>query len=73
MNMSLTNIGIAKAIHYLSIPKEVRKSFSLENIKRLHHNKLIADLIFSNLGLDLSCKKIKRLYENCIEIGKMAA
>ena len=51
INLSLTNIGIAKAVHYLSIPKEQRRGFSLENIKRLHHNKLIADLIFSNLGL----------------------
>lgn len=35
INLSLTNIGISKAIHYLSIPKEERKGFSLENIKRL--------------------------------------
>lgn len=72
-NMSLTNIGIAKVVHYLSIPIEQRGSFSLQDIKRLHHNKLIADLIFSNLGVDLSCKKIKRLYEDCLDIGRMAA
>ena len=48
INVSLTNISIAKAIHYLSLPKEQRGSFSLDNIKRLYHNKLIADLIFSN-------------------------
>jgi hypothetical protein len=71
--MSLTNIGIAKVIHHLSVPKEERESFSLDNIKRRYHNKLIADLIFSNLDLDLTCKKIKRLYEDCIEIGRMAA
>lgn len=73
LNLSLTNIGIAKAIHFLCIPKDDRKSFSLENIKRLYHNKLITDFIFSNLRLDMSCKKIKRLYEDCIEIGRMAA
>lgn len=72
-NMSLTTVGIAKAQHYLTIPKQERTSFSLQNIKRMSHNKLITDLIFSNLGLDLSCKKIKRLYDDCIEIGKMAA
>ncbi len=73
INLSLTNIGIAKAVHYLSVPEEQRGSFSLDNIKRLYHNKLIADLIFSNLELDMSCKKIRRLYEDCIEIGRMAA
>ncbi len=73
INLSLTNINIAKAVHYLSIPKEQRGSFSLEDIKRLSHNKLIADLIFSKLELDMSCKKIKRLYDDCIEIGRMAA
>lgn len=72
-NISLTNVGIAKAQHYLSIPKAERTSFSLQNIKRMSHNKLITDLIFSNLGLDLTCKKIKCLYDDCIQIGKMAA
>jgi hypothetical protein len=70
-NMSLTSIGIAKAEYYLSI--EERKGVSLENIKRLQHNKLIADSILSNLDLNLSCEKIKALYEKCINIGKMAA
>ncbi len=73
INMSLTNIGIAKVIHHLSVPKDERESFSLDNIKRLFHNKLIADLIFSNLEVDMSCKKIKRLYQQCMEIGRMAA
>lgn len=72
-NLSLTNIGIAKAEYYLSIPKTERVAFSLENIKRLHYNKLITDSIFSNLDLDLSCEKIKKLYKECIKIGSMAA
>ena len=72
-NMSLTNIGIAKVVHYLTIPLEQRGSFSLQNIKRMNHNKLIVDLIFSNLGVDLSCKKIKCLYADCLNIGRMVA
>jgi hypothetical protein len=73
LNLSLTNIGIAKAEYYLSIPAEERKGFTLENIKRLQYNKLITDSIFSNLDLDLSCEKIKALYDKCINIGRMAA
>lgn|GEM_PF-3555137 len=39
----------------------------------MRYNKLIADQIFSKLGLDLSCKKVKRIYEQCIYTGPTAA
>ena len=58
IDLVLTNIDVAKAIYHFPVPKEKRGSFSLENIKRIHHTKLITDLIFSNLALDMSCKKI---------------
>ncbi len=72
-NMVLTNISLAKAEYYLPIPKKERESFSLQDIKRLKHNALLTDFIFVNLGADLSCKKIKRLYEECTNFGRMAA
>ncbi len=71
--MALTNISVAKAEYYLPIPKNERESFSLQDIKRQQHNQLIADFIFSNLAVDMSCKKIKRLYEECTNFGRMAA
>lgn len=72
-NMALTNVNLAKATYYLSIPKEQRGAFSLQDIKRYKHNQLLTDFIFSNLGLDLSCKKIKRLYQECTNFGRLAA
>ena len=72
-NISLTNINIAKVAYYLPIPKARRKAFSLQDIKRFYHTKFVADTIFSNLGLDLSCKKIKRIYLHCLDVGRMAA
>jgi hypothetical protein len=72
-NLCLTNVSIAKAEYYLPIPIKERDSFSLQNIKRLQHNKLLTDLIFANLELDLNCKKIKQLYLECINFGRMAA
>lgn len=72
-NLSLTNVSIAKAQYYLSIPKKERESFSLQDIKRMQHNTLLADFIFSNLELDLNCKKIKQLYSQCANFGRMAA
>lgn len=72
-NVSLTNVSIAKAEYYLSIPAKERESFSLQNIKRMQHCKLLTDLIFSNLELDMKCKKIKSLYEQCLNFGQIAA
>lgn len=72
-NMALTNINLAKAEYYLPIPMNEREAFSLQDIKRKQHNRLIADYIFLNLGVDTSCKKIKRLYEECTNFGRMAA
>ena len=72
-NMSLTNVSLAKAEYYLTIPIKEREAFSLQDIKRLKHNTLLTDFIFVNLGLDLSCKKIKQLYQECTNFGRMAA
>ena len=72
-NLSLTNVNLAKAQHYLSIPKGERESFSLQDIKRQQHNKLMVNFIFSNLGLELNSKKIKNIYEQCTNFGRMAA
>lgn len=72
-NLVLANVSIAKAEYYLPIPIKEREHFSLQNIKRLHHNRLLTELIFSNLELDLNCKKIKRLYIECINFGRMVA
>jgi hypothetical protein len=72
-NACLTNVSIAKAQYYLSIPLKERESFSLQNIKRMQHSKLLTDLIFSNLELDMKCKKIKSLYQQCLNFGQIAA
>jgi hypothetical protein len=72
-NMSLTSVSVAKVCNYLSMPEEDRTSFSLQSIKRLYHNKLLTETIFDNLDLDLNCRKIKRLYEQCLNFGRMAA
>jgi hypothetical protein len=71
-NMALTSVSVAKAAHYLSVPENDRGAFSLQSIKRYYHNKLLTEIIFDNLALDLNCKKIIRLFNQCLEIGAMA-
>ncbi len=72
-NQSFTMVSLAKAEYFLSISIERRQSFSIQDIKRMQHNQLITDYIFSNLALDLNCKKIKQLRQKCINFGRLAA
>jgi hypothetical protein len=63
-NMALSVVSVAKAALWLSLPKEKREAFSMRNIKLMYYNKIITERIFSNLALDLNCKKIKRFIIN---------
>ena len=70
-NIAMTVVSIAKAAYYLSVPVEQRGSFSMADIKMLHMNHLITKRIFSNLAVDLSCRKIKRIYNQCLNFGRV--
>ena len=72
-NLSLSAVSIAKAIHYLTIPKEERGAFSMSDIKTMYLNKIVADRIISNLKIDMTCKKNRRAYLNSLWFGKIAS
>ena len=72
-NIAMTVVSIAKAAYYLSVPADQRGSFSMADIKMLHMNQLITKRIFSNLAIDLSCRKIKRIYNQCLSFGRLRA
>ena len=70
-NVSLTTVSLAKAVHYLSLEKDQRKTFSMSDIKTMYANKIMADRIFSNLDLDMNCKKIKAVYRQALFLGRI--
>lgn len=72
-NTSLTTVSLAKATHYLPIDIQNRGPFSMEDIKTLYANGIMAHRIFSNLDLDLNCKKIRDIYYDAIFFGRKAA
>jgi hypothetical protein len=72
-NISMTVVSIAKAAYHLSVPAEQRGGFSMADIKMLYMNQLVTKRIFSNLALDLSCRKIKRIYNHCLNFGRLRA
>lgn len=72
-NLSMSIVSIAKVAYHLSEPADERGSFSMADIKMYYMNKLITDRIFSNLEIDLSCRKIKRIYTQCLNFGRLRA
>jgi hypothetical protein len=71
--MAFSAVSVAKAAVWLSLPKEKREAFAMRNIKLMYYNKIRTDRIFSNLALDLNCKKTKSIYRQCLDIGRLAA
>ena len=73
VNMALTVLNIAKAVHWISIPKEDRPAFSIADIKTQYVNELILDRLICLYGKDPNVEKnnpkIKLLYN----LGKIAA
>jgi len=43
----------------------------MSDIKNLNANKIITDRIFSNLDLELSCKKTKAIYRDALSLGSI--
>ncbi len=72
-NIALTVVSVAKAAYHLSVPKEQGGSFSMADIKMLHMIQLITKRIFANLAVDLSCRKIKHIYNHCLNFGRLRA
>lgn len=72
-NVALTAVSLAKCAYWLPLPKEERGSFSMTDVKMMHMNQLITDRIFDNLALDLNERKIKHLYDDCLNFGRLRA
>ncbi|MDC0584448.1 transposase [Bacteroidales bacterium] len=72
-NVSLTAINIAKVTHWLSIPKEHRKSFSMTDIKTINHNALQLNMFFDKFGINPYLPKNKKKVRELLYYGTIAA
>ena len=72
-NTSLTSINIAKAIHWLSIPKEERGAFSMSDIKTMNHNTLLLKRFIDVFGIRPYSTKNQNYVKELILYGTMAA
>ena len=72
-NASLTSINIAKVVHWLSLPKEERKAFSMSDIKTMNHNTLLLKRFFDVFGICPYSIKNQNYVKELILYGTMAA
>jgi len=63
-NAALTAINIAKVEHWLSVPKEIRKPFSMTDIKTMNHNRLLLLRFFDVFGINANTAKIETMSMN---------
>ena len=70
-NASLTSINIAKAVHWLSIPKEKRGAFSMSDIKTMNHNILMLNRFFDVFGIYPYSTKNQKYVRELILYGTM--
>lgn len=71
-NMLLTTINIAKITHWLSIPKEKRKSFSMVDIKTRYHNELLMNRTFAMFAIKPNNAKNKKKILELLDYGLIA-
>ena len=72
-NTSLTSINIAKATHWLSIPKQEREAFSMNDIKTMNHNTLLMNRFFDVFGINPYSAKNKKRVDKLLYFGTIAA
>jgi hypothetical protein len=74
-NMALFSVSLARWQWWAKLPKDQKQDtpFSMRSVKTACLNQYMAQTIFSILGLDMSSKKIKRLFNQCLNIGNIAA
>jgi hypothetical protein len=71
-NMSLYSVSAVKFLMWAQQAGE-KPPFSMRSLKTYFTNKFLTQTIFDKLALDLKNPKMKNLFEECLNIGVMAA
>ena len=74
-NMALFSVSLARWQWWAKLPENQKQDtpFSMRTVKTSCLNQYMAETIFSILGLDMSSKKVKKLFNQCLSIGNIAA
>lgn len=72
-NFCLTVLSLAKIVHWLSVPKNQRGAFSIQDIKTQYFNEHLLDKFISGLGICPKTLKNSANYISLINYAKIAA
>lgn len=72
-NMALTTVSIAKALYWMSIPKQERNAFSMADIKTLYFNNLLMNRIFQVFDFRPNFEENKQQLDTIRKFGTIAA
>jgi len=72
-NLALSAINVAKVVHWLALPTEKRKAFSMNDIKTMNHNALLIQSFFIKFGINPNLPKNKNHVKELIYYGTIAA
>jgi hypothetical protein len=74
-NMALFSVSLARWQWWAQLPEDQKQDtpFSMRAVKTCCLNQYMAETIFSILGLDMSSNKVKALFNQCLNIGNIAA
>src|SRR3954471_10044284 len=74
-NMALFSVSLARWQWWAQLPENQKQDtpFSMRTVKTCCLNQYMAETIFSILVLDMSSKKVKELFNQCLNIGSIAA
>jgi Transposase DDE domain len=68
-NTALTTVSVMKAVHYLSLPKEERDTFSMASLKVRYHNELLLQKFFEAYGISPKQHVNQPKYNELINFG----
>jgi Transposase DDE domain len=68
-NTALTTVSVMKAVHYLSLPKEERETFSMASLKVRYHNELLLQKFFEAYAIDPKQHINQPKYNQLINFG----
>ena len=73
--MALFSVSLARWQWWAQLPEDQKQDtpFSMRTVKTCCLNQYMAETIFSILGLDMSSNKVKKLFNQCLNIGNLAA
>lgn len=72
-NTALTSINIARILHWLQLPEQERKAFSMADVKTLYHNMLLLERFIDVFAVNPNTLKNQDIVKELIYYGTIAA